>query len=247
MENLGITLPELETSTILPSASIDGYILSIEKWVALCTLTFASIAFGLLPRWIFPKTPSASGLPGRKDYTQRKSYPRALALLSSFSGGVLLATTMLHILPEVREKAEHVAVSIFGLTLPTGFPLLSELLMLYGFCIIYLFEVVAHFFLKRHHNLNNNELSNKSLINGVEVSGQEGVKKAKGSWRVLISLVALSFHAVMEGVAVGVQVYIICLYVPDILCYITKMLSFLSISMLQDYGMHSEQSLPTNS
>lgn len=130
------------------SVSDNHNAISAEKWAAICLLTSLSIIFGLFPFLIF-------SCYRRVIRTDTVFYKTVLSSLSSICGGVLLATTMLHILPEVREKAA-------SLSNEDGFPRVflgftasneprlppAEFLMIFGFCLIYGLEEAAQFMLK---------------------------------------------------------------------------------------------------
>jgi zinc transporter ZupT len=259
-----------------------------EKWIAMFFLTLVSVIFGILPYILFSYF-------RRVIRSDSKVCKLSLAALSSISGGFLLATTMLHILPEVREKAEAQKSSRVGQLwgfLGSNVPV-AELLMLYGFCLIYGIEEIAQFLLKCkcscsnqrrkvHHDHNHShprqgfgglgmkpgldcgdsgfgigekylgvengivlkECQHTELIktqmdqcdSGVTISISSDssdsqassscsptnihgsirtlntlemtmqVQSPLGALRSLVSLLALSFHAIMEGIAVGVQV-----------------------------------------
>src|SRR5581483_7630612 len=119
--------------------------ISGEKWAAMGVLTMASIIFGIFPYLVF-------------SYYRRVIKSDSLlckivmSALSSISGGVLLAVTMLHILPEVREKIDlqknGPLKNLWGMTDGHVVPA-PETLMLYGFCLIYGLEEIAQFLLSR--------------------------------------------------------------------------------------------------
>lgn len=284
---------------------LEDWNISGEKWIAMALLCVASSTFGILPYIIFSYYKKVL----QSDSNLCKT---VLAAMSSLSGGFLLATTMLHILPEVREKAEaHKSSPVNNLWgfLGANVPI-AEILMLYGFCFIYGLEEVAHFLLKircgccshqknnrkghhhHHHHHSNGHLHKGfgGLMTKVDVDCATGLKiesvdgkyvtsttqngaecpheeliappcksqdeadhetcgtpmsltlsnsldsqsqtsnsctppnvygsirtlnslgialqtpSPMGALRSLVSLLALSFHAVMEGIAVGVQV-----------------------------------------
>ena len=65
----------------------------------------------------------------------------ASSLLLCFGGGVLLATALLHILPEVREGLEVEQRKL-------GLNCLAELVLCSGFFLVYLLEELVHFLLR---------------------------------------------------------------------------------------------------
>lgn len=65
----------------------------------------------------------------------------ASSMLLCFGGGVLLATALLHILPEVREGLEEEERRL-------GLNCLAELVLCAGFFLVYLLEELVHFLLR---------------------------------------------------------------------------------------------------
>lgn len=80
--------------------------------------------------------------------SKRKSAKVVTALLC-FGGGVLLATTFLHLLPEV--SAEIANLQSMGM-IPQMNLHLAELLMMSGFFLIYLIEEIVHYYLHQYQN-----------------------------------------------------------------------------------------------
>lgn len=68
-------------------------------------------------------------------------FKKVISVLNCFSGGVFLATSILHLLPEARESMEH-AKEHFNLK--TEYPL-TELLLGVGFLLVLTIEHAAHF------------------------------------------------------------------------------------------------------
>uniref|UniRef100_A0A1L8DEK4 Putative fe2+/zn2+ regulated transporter n=2 Tax=Nyssomyia neivai TaxID=330878 RepID=A0A1L8DEK4_9DIPT len=118
---------------------VDGII--VAKATAMVILFLASLLFGLIPfklakwcNWIDQDT-------GRKSKTGK-----TIGALLCFGGGVLLATTFLHLLPEVGDNIGHLEEQ--GL-LPT-FPFhAAEFLMCLGFFLMCLIEEIIHMYLRR--------------------------------------------------------------------------------------------------
>lgn len=85
-----------------------------------------------------------------------------LALCQSFGGGVLFATCFLHMMPEVYESVED--LKRFGGLLKTNYPI-SQLMISFGFFLIYFVEETSHWFITRIPeqcaNANNSAGSNK--------------------------------------------------------------------------------------
>lgn len=71
---------------------------------------------------------------------------RTMDLLLRLGGGILLATTFIHLLPEVREGYDNLKDELNSW--PDNFP---ELIMCVGFFMMYGIEELAHIFLHRHN------------------------------------------------------------------------------------------------
>ncbi|XP_055690386.1 zinc transporter ZIP3-like isoform X2 [Lutzomyia longipalpis] len=118
---------------------VDGVI--VAKATAMVILFLASLLFGLVPfklakwcKWVDQDT-------GRKSKTGK-----TIGALLCFGGGVLLATTFLHLLPEVGDNIK--ALEDQGL-LPE-FPFhAAEFLMCLGFFLMCLIEEIIHMYLRR--------------------------------------------------------------------------------------------------
>ena len=78
----------------------------------------------------------------RRKYGISGYFQRVIGLLNCFSGGVFFATSILHLLPEAREKMEE-ALDLWGHE--TEYPL-TEVLAGVGFLLILTFENVSHLF-----------------------------------------------------------------------------------------------------
>ena len=78
----------------------------------------------------------------RQKYGISGYFQRTIGLLNCFSGGVFFATSILHLLPEAREKMEE-ALELWGHK--TEYPL-TEVLTGAGFLLILTFENVSHLF-----------------------------------------------------------------------------------------------------
>ena len=73
--------------------------------------------------------------------SKKKSQEVASSMLLCFGGGVLLATALLHILPEVDEMLKEEQEKL-------GISFLAELILCAGFFLVYLLEELVHFFLR---------------------------------------------------------------------------------------------------
>lgn len=81
-----------------------------------------------------------------KKYGFSRQFTRAVSLLNCFSGGVFFATSVLHLLPEAREKMEE-ALELWEIQ--TEYPL-TELLTGIGFLLILSFENISHVCFSTH-------------------------------------------------------------------------------------------------
>ncbi|XP_060526062.1 zinc transporter ZIP3 [Cylas formicarius] len=94
--------------------------LAQSKVFAIVSLGVGSILSGLLPACFTNKS--------------RKRYPLGLSCLLCFGGGVLLATSLIHILPEAREATRK------------NFKPYTELFFCGGFFLLYLMDETVHYF-----------------------------------------------------------------------------------------------------
>lgn len=122
-----------------PDTSVAGLI--VAKATAMCVLFVAAAIFGLIPfkladwfRWRLG------------DPTVASKSAHIVAALLAFGGGVLIATTFLHLLPEVAENVEQLQAA--G-RLPTLQFHLAELLMCAGFFAMYFVEELVHGYMHR--------------------------------------------------------------------------------------------------
>ncbi|XP_055698723.1 zinc transporter ZIP3 isoform X2 [Phlebotomus papatasi] len=96
------------------------------KILAMFVLGAGSFFIGMLPAWLSRR--------------QQRNHPLLISVLLCFGAGVLLATSLVHMLPEVREKM----------------PQWSEIILCVGFFIVYAVDELVHFFCgeaiqHRHH------------------------------------------------------------------------------------------------
>ncbi|XP_072142535.1 zinc transporter ZIP1-like [Dermacentor andersoni] len=174
-------------------------------------LLFGTLLSGLLPIWLV------------KRLSMARWGDKAFAFLVCIGGGVLFATSFLHLLPEVREGFEK---------LTTDFPV-TEGVVCVGFLAVYALEEIVHACLGHSHHPSDHGHSHRAAVmncshdaeqpppppppptqeNGVEdkqafpadaVAGDELGPQRISLGSVLI-VVALSFHSIFEGLSLGLQ------------------------------------------
>lgn len=123
----------------------DPWNILVAKIIAGSGLFVASVICGVIPfklakvfKWTEPL-----------DQHGEKKTNLTVNILLCFGGGVLLATTFLHLLPEINTTVDWLVKE--GL-MPHLDVSLGELLMMVGFFLIYLIEELVHNYLHRHQN-----------------------------------------------------------------------------------------------
>merc|ERR1719400_1614029 len=107
------------------------------KIIAMSLLAIVSLIIGFLPLKI-----------GKYFFNDEKIWKQTFtSVLLCFGGGVLFATSFIHMLPEVRENIEESGIDFGG-------PPMAEILLCSGFFLIYVIEESVHFFLDSgvHHH-----------------------------------------------------------------------------------------------
>jgi len=142
--------------------------LSVEKVLALTLLTALSIILGVIPYFIIRYASSSLN-------QNSPRYQLLLTTLSCFGAGVLLSTAWIHVLPEVREGAAN--SSELQTTVENSLPV-AEILVLAGFCMIYLMEEVAHFIMldSGHHHPPNTIARHNSIAHGIPMPHASGTR-----------------------------------------------------------------------
>jgi solute carrier family 39 (zinc transporter), member 1/2/3 len=95
----------------------------------------------------------------KHDENSDKKTSLTVNILLCFGGGVLLATTFLHLLPEISHTIDGL---IHDGMIPDMGLNLAEVLMMTGFFLIYLIEELVHFYLHRHQHKKNKALEKKT-------------------------------------------------------------------------------------
>lgn len=107
----------------------------VAKSTAMAVLFVAALCAGLVPFKL------AQWLRWQQGSTEQGRTGLIVSLLLAFGGGVLLCTTFLHLLPEVKENVERLQAS--GALPHVGFQL-AEFLMCVGFFTMYFIEQLVH-------------------------------------------------------------------------------------------------------
>jgi len=131
-----------------------------------------------------------------------------VSCLSCFGGGVILTTALTHMLPEVNLFLQYNIAH--GQLEDKGWPL-AEIWVLCGFLMIYLVEEVTHVLLSRCNPDNNKsaappleettKLNGHGHSHGLVPGGAGGGFEA--GLRGFLVVLAISLHAVFEGIAMG--------------------------------------------
>lgn len=180
--------------------------LLVAKIVVIVVLLVVTLIFCFLPyvlnRWF--------------KWTQRaKSNAReflAVLCLLNFGGGVLIATTFIHILPAVvsvvgaLQKCEMLANTPFAL---------PEMLMCTGFFLMYAIEELMYFIVGRRQKRKQKAMQEALQVameqvaepeEKVELELGEQVEPEQPNWlRGLGIIVALSLHELFGGMAIGLE------------------------------------------
>lgn len=195
------------------------------KIAGMICLGIGTLGVGLAPAWFSAHS---------------QQWPLLLSCLLCFGGGVLFSTTLIHILPELRETTEY-----------------GELLLCVGFFVLYFIDEIVHYFWsdnERHTNRNQthshvnferghsrtHSMSKSKNYGTVETGSHEIYSRQHGYNPVLSRagsrtdvyeverpttschvshtepcnnppigqlglLIALSIHAILEGLAVGLE------------------------------------------
>ncbi len=138
----------------------------VAKVVSMVVLGVLPIIIGMVPIFISRKMKWASNGDGVSSIS--RSITSALAC---FGGGVLMATALVHLLPEVQEGFMQLHDSH---TLETDLPL-AEIFLCCGFFLVYLIEEVVHFITDKHARTQVDAVMHRSFsIRGCSIS-RDGV------------------------------------------------------------------------
>ncbi|XP_062134664.1 zinc transporter ZIP1 [Drosophila sulfurigaster albostrigata] len=126
----------------------------------------------------------------------------AVLCLLNFGGGVLIATTFIHILPAVVGVVDALQQCEMLATTPFALP---EMLMCSGFFLMYGIEELMYFIVGRQQR-KKQEILQQALEEGTDKEQQQLEQVAEPNWlRGLGIIVALSLHELFGGMSIGLE------------------------------------------
>ncbi|XP_061872248.1 zinc transporter ZIP1 [Colius striatus] len=166
------------------------------KLGSLVLLLFLPLAFGLAPLCCFRQPPSSADA----------GSPVVLSLVSCFAGGVFLATCLLDLLPDYLSS---ISAALEGLRITLQFPL-PEFILAMGFFLVLVLEQVALAQQEPSSPCSSSssvpEESRALLPPGsIQSASPPPGAGARGAVRAGLLVLALALHAVLEGLALGLQ------------------------------------------
>ncbi|CAH0728357.1 unnamed protein product, partial [Brenthis ino] len=205
----------------MESAEDLGYVLQ-AKIITMVCLFGISMIFGCIPMVISYKY----GWFTKSNGPNMRTSNKLIIGLLSFGGGVLFATTFMHLLPEVDENVKLLQESGDMPEMPIY---LASLLMCAGFFMMYLIEELVQLYIHSRENKTNSSFSRVMSIrkNSAEAgsSVDKSIKELEANvhqpghshlpfetednlvsaLRGLLIVLALSIHELFEGLAVGLE------------------------------------------
>eukprot|EP00058_Branchiostoma_floridae_P021062 XP_002606552.1 hypothetical protein BRAFLDRAFT_247421 [Branchiostoma floridae] len=175
--------------------------------LTLLGLLVSCLAFSVVPLVLAWKASRPSAV------SNRLSRFRFLGKVNSFVGGVLFATVFLHLVPEMREDLE---ASMRAHGFVTDYPM-AELVTCVGFFIVQVVETLTSLCSPRASEpiqMDNRTTENPSAQGTgssdtynrlVDSSDNAPSPGGRNVLHTLVLLIALSVHATLEGIALGVQ------------------------------------------
>jgi len=197
--------------------------LVVEKVIILFSMAAITFIAGMLPLKLF------SELRKNNDLRARSMWRTAICICSCFSGGIFLSACLLDLLPEVEEKFEEIKENIkekYGKEIE--YPL-AHFVMCCGFFLILIIEqTVLHYQEKivqegepqpllsdsgttpptnahQRYSYEANDTHDGHGHSHMSHSLLQVNNNSTSSLRSIMLLVALAFHSVFEGIAVGLQ------------------------------------------
>ncbi len=181
--------------------------LTMEKAVILVGTFVATACFGIMPvRLVGPSY-------------QSPTWKKAISLMSCFSGGVFVAACLLDLFPDVRDSVDNVLDEIeAAYHTKVDYPM-AEFIIVIGFFLVLLIEqAVLEFGGHDRHSPNHAHRQGRPNEEGSDESapllGDSGPEHHNhtahhildhSSLRSVLLLIALTFHSVFEGLAIGLQ------------------------------------------
>lgn len=175
--------------------------LLVAKIVVIVVLLLVTLIFCFIPyvlnRW-FKWT--------NRTQTNARDFLAVLCLLN-FGGGVLIATTFIHILPAVIGTVDALQQCDMLVTTPFALP---EILMCTGFYLMYSIEELMYFVVgrqqRRKRQAEKAEKAERGLEQAEEQQQQPPLEEEQPNWlRGLGIIVALSLHELFGGMAIGLE------------------------------------------
>ncbi|CAH2094442.1 unnamed protein product [Euphydryas editha] len=192
------------------------------KIITMVSLFSISMLFGLSPMLISLKF----GWFTKSNNSDMRASNQFVVGLLSFGGGVLFATTFMHLLPEVDENIELLQEAGLMAEMPIY---LAALIMCCGFFMMYLVEELVHVYINSRENKTANTSFTRVL--SIRRTSEEAANSDKpikeleaatnnhghshlavesddtivAALRGLLIVLALSIHELFEGLAVGLE------------------------------------------
>lgn len=195
----------------------------VAKIGSIIILGTVSIFFGLIPIRICEKF----SLTELDKKSKNSKAGLLVTALNCFGAGVILTTCFTHMLPETGEVIEFSQKQ--GKLRKMSGVALAEVLLVVGFLMIYVVEELAHFALDKLRRKPENEACCETRLNANDPEPHEPHEdiaadiffeiEEKGSFRVAFRgffiVLAISLHAVFEGMAMGLganasQIWYLC-------------------------------------
>jgi len=224
-DNLNVT-SSMDPSTTPVSSDMKATLL-YEKLVVMFTMLVVTFLFGMFPLKLF------SSVRDNTDVTSRIRWKLVLSFASCFAGGVFIAACLLDLLPDVEENIQEVLEQI-KTTYHVDFDYpLAQFIICLGFFFILTIEQTVLYFQESYmaseerqpllsRSRQNTETDYRALQREESITGlsdqahhahdghhdhdhiSHGVFQ-HSSLRSILLLLALSFHSVFEGLAIGLQ------------------------------------------
>jgi len=172
------------------------------KIVTMSILGSVSLLIGFIPMLVAKKVDLSDGSKGGF----------VVSCLSCFGGGVILTTALTHMLPEVNLFLQYNIQQ--GQLIDKGWPL-AEIWVLCGFFMVYFVEEVTHILMRRCNAASKHEKPEKGVVEGnIMLESGHGHSHAipqagtgdsgfEAALRGFLVVLAISLHAVFEGIAMG--------------------------------------------